>query len=185
MKLPVPLAPLGAVPIEALRAALPDAEDPVWDQFTLRQRMMGHAATRTIAIVWGRIIEGFDTPVIFETETAPEPVRVAAKACGARLAELAGGGTITRLMLVDLPAGAEVQPHRDVAPIITLPRRCHLPVETNDQVSFVVDGTDYRLAAGQAYEFDNTLQHGVANRGTTRRVHLICDIMPLPGQRSE
>jgi hypothetical protein len=178
MKLSVPLAPLGAVPIDAVRAALPDADDPLWDQFTMRQKMMGHEATRSIAVVWGRFIEGIDDPVIFEPDYVPEPLRDAAKQCGERLLELAGPGTITRLLLVDLPAGAEVLPHRDLARIITLPRRCHLPIETNEAVSFVVDGIDHRLDAGQAYEFDNTRKHAVANRGTTRRIHLICDVMP-------
>lgn len=185
MKLAVPLAPLGAVPVGALLAALPAAGDPIWNQFAMRRQMTMHAATRTIAIVWGNLIKGTNDPVIFETDYVPQPLRAAAKACGSALAELVGGGAISRLMLVDLPAGAEVLPHRDIAPIITIPRRCHLPVETNDQVLFVIDGIDHRLEAGQGYEFDNTRQHSVANRGTTRRVHLICDIMPIGGQRGE
>jgi len=183
MKLPVPLAPLGAVPIEALRAVLPDANDPLWDQFAIRQKMMGHEATRSIAIIWGRLIAGFDDPVMFEPDYVPEAVRSAAKECGRRVVELVGTGTITRLVLVDLPAGAEVLPHRDLAPIITMPRRCHVPVETNEFVSFVVDDIDHRLEVGQAYEFDNTRRHAVANRGATRRIHLICDVMPPADQR--
>jgi hypothetical protein len=183
MKLAVPLLPLGAVAIDKLIAALPNATDPIWDHFAMRRQMKMHAATRTIALVWGEMVEGFGDPLIFETEGLPALLRAAATECGRRLAELAGGGTISRLMLVDLPAGAEVLPHRDIAPIITIPRRCHLPVITNDQVSFVVDGIDHRLDAGQGYEFDNTRQHSVANRGSTWRVHLICDIMPPADQR--
>jgi hypothetical protein len=184
MRLTTPLAPLGAVAIDALCAALPGADDSLWDQFSPRRQMTMHAATRTIAFVWVHRIDGFGGPVILETNYAPEPLRAAAKRCGERLVELVGGGTVSRLMLVDLPPGAEVLPHRDLAPIVTIPHRCHVPIETNEQVLFTIDGVDHRLEAGQGYEFDNTREHAVANRGTTRRVHLICDIMPPVGQRS-
>lgn len=181
MKMDVPLAPLGPLPIDRLRAVLPEAEDPIWDQFAMRRKMPMHAATRTIALVWGDMLPGLADPVIFEPEGLPALLRAAAMECAGELVARLGGGTISRLMLVDLPAGAEVLPHRDVAPIITEPRRCHVPVETNDRVSFVIDGTDHHLAAGQAYEVDNTRQHSVANRGDTWRVHLICDVMPQRG----
>lgn len=177
----VPLAPLGALPVERLQAVLPDAGDAIWDQFAMRRTMPMHAATRTIAVVWGDMLPGIAEPVIFEPEGLPVLLRAAAIECANVLVERLGGGTISRLMLVDLPAGAKVLPHRDIAPIITEPRRCHVPVETNDRVSFVIDGVDHHLAAGQAYEVDNTRQHSVANRGDTRRVHLICDVMPQRG----
>ncbi len=181
MKMDVPLAELGPLPVDDLLAVLPGADDELWERFTLRRRMLGHAATKTIAMVWGDTVEGFDEPVIFEPDYAPEPLRAAAKACADQLVVRLGGGRITRLMLVDLPAGAEVVPHRDTKPIIIDPRRCHVPVVTNEAVSFVIDGIDHHLAVGQAYEVDNTREHSVANRGTTRRVHLICDVMPQRG----
>jgi aspartyl/asparaginyl beta-hydroxylase (cupin superfamily) len=56
-------------------------------------------------------------------------------------------------------------------------------VVTNPDVSFVIDDVDHRLAAGRCYEFDNTRPHMVANRGATRRVHLICDVLPPADQR--
>ena len=49
---------------------------------------------------------------------------------------------------------------------------------TNNDVSFFVDGRDYYLEPGIAYESDNTRLHAVHNRSATRRVHLMCDIMP-------
>lgn len=177
MKMDVPLAPLGPLPIGDLLAVLPAAEDPIWDQFAMRRNMKMHAATRTIALIWGDMLPGIAEPVIFEPEGLPTALRAAAMECAAQLVQRVGGGAVSRLMLVDLPAGAEVLPHRDIAPIITDPHRCHVPVVTNDRVSFVIDGTDHHLEAGQAYQVDNTRQHSVANHGEIWRVHLICDVM--------
>ena len=177
----LPLADLGPLPVDDLVAVLPAADDELWERFTMRRHMLGHAETKTIPVIWADKVVGFDAPVVFEPDYASEPLRAAAKACAEQLVARIGGGTITRLMLVDLPAGAEVVPHRDTAPIITDPHRCHVPVLTNEAVSFVIDGIDHHLAAGRAYEMDNTREHSVANRGATRRVHLICDVMPQRG----
>lgn len=36
----------------------------------------------------------------------------------------------------------------------------------------------FHLEPGIAYELDNTRRHSVRNARETRRVHLICDILP-------
>lgn len=183
MKLAAPLVKLFDHPVDDLLAALPPADDSVWDYFSRRQKFPMHAATRTIAFAWSEHWEEEGDPVVFLLDYAPAALRAAAEAYAERLAGEFGGGTVTRLVLVELPAGAKVKRHRDVDPLITLAHRCHVPVETNGDVSFVIGATDHFLAAGHAYEFDNTRPHSVANRGATRRVHLICDILPPADQR--
>jgi aspartyl/asparaginyl beta-hydroxylase (cupin superfamily) len=87
-------------------------------------------------------------------------------------------GKVAKLMLAELAPGGEVTAHKDARPALVMVHRCHLPILTNKDVSFFVDGRDYYLEPGIAYEFDNTRLHAVHNRSATRRVHLMCDIMP-------
>lgn len=182
MKLDAPLVELFDHPVDALLAALPSAEDAMWEKFARRRAMPMHAATRTIAFLWVEDWNGVGEPAVWQFDYAPPALLAAAQACAERLAARFGG-SVSRLMLVDLPAGAAVAEHRDVRPGVTLVHRCHLPVVTNDRVSFTIDGMDHRLEAGRCYEFDNTRKHAVANRGGDWRVHLICDILPPADQR--
>ena len=48
-----------------------------------------------------------------------------------------------------------------------------MPLLTNDDVTFWVDGKPYHFAEGEAVEVNNMGVHAVENRGTTDRIHLI------------
>jgi hypothetical protein len=48
-----------------------------------------------------------------------------------------------------------------------------VPLQTNDRVTFFVDGIGYQFAVGEAVEVNNMGLHAVENRGDTDRVHLI------------
>ena len=183
MKLPAPLVHLFDHPVDALRAALPGEQDAIWEHFAQRRHIPEHRATRTIAEAWIEGWNGTGEPEIWRLDYAPAPLRAAMRACADRLLDHFGGGAVTRLMLVDLRPGGAIARHRDLAPGLTLAHRCHLPVETSADVAFVIDDVDHRLEPGRCYEFDNTRPHSVANRGPTRRVHLICDVLPPAAQR--
>ncbi|MDO7842795.1 aspartyl/asparaginyl beta-hydroxylase domain-containing protein [Sphingomonas immobilis] len=175
MKLEVALREMFAYPIADILAAMPEEGDPVWAQFALRQTAYPvHKATRSIVLHWRG--DGEDGPV-FTFDYAPVALRKAVAACGETIRATLGG-RLLQLMLTELPAGATVQRHVDGAPALVASHRCHLPVLTNDAVSFMIGGVDHHLEAGSVYEFDNTRPHAVFNRGETRRVHLICDVLP-------
>ena len=53
--------------------------------------------------------------------------------------------------------------------------RVHVPVETNPDVEFVLDGQPLELREGEAWYLDLNLPHRVANRGETDRIHLVVD----------
>ena len=88
-------------------------------------------------------------------------------------------GRVVIAVLAELAPGASILPHRDSGPIHTRSHRCHLPIVTKPDVDFVIDGGSFHLAPGRAYEVDNIRGHAVHNRGTERRVHLVCNVMPL------
>lgn len=53
--------------------------------------------------------------------------------------------------------------------------RIHVPVETNPETEFVVDGRRLDLAPGEAWYIDFALPHRIHNRGATDRVHMVLD----------
>jgi hypothetical protein len=84
---------------------------------------------------------------------------------------------VVRVQLADLPPGARITYHRD-SEILAAMHRLHVPITTNDGVSFIIDDQKFSLAEGVLYELNNVLDHAVRNRGDTTRVHLLIDMMP-------
>lgn len=81
-----------------------------------------------------------------------------------------------RVRLLSLHPGAVIGTHRDAlgedgVDVV----RIHVPIVTNDQVSFRVDGQDLALRPGEVWLVDVSRPHSVANHGTTVRVHLVLD----------
>ncbi len=88
------------------------------------------------------------------------------------------GGVITRIQLARLKPGAEIKPHVDQSQMLIAVHRLHLPLITNEHVTFTIDGSTTTMAAGKLYELNNRLRHSVVNNGTADRIHLIIDYLP-------
>ena len=76
--------------------------------------------------------------------------------------------------------GGDLGLHRER--IIAIPKRehdyklrFHLPVVTNPNVRFTMDGKQYIMEAGRVYLFNQSCMHGVSNKGNSMRVHLVWD----------
>lgn len=177
MQLSSALVPLFDHPLADLLAALPPQTSPEWDKHQLRQGFAVQSATRSIMLRWLSNDWRPGEPPLVMRASESGALTDAALAVAGRL-QAYFGGTVAKLFLAELPAGAVIEPHRDKADALTHAHRCHLPVLTNDGAVMTIGDEDFHLAAGTAYEFDNTRRHGVRNGGTGRRVHLICDILP-------
>jgi hypothetical protein len=94
-------------------------------------------------------------------------------------------GAFPRVMLARMAPGGIIHPHRDENPAAKWPHKIHVPLTTNDEVAFLVDGVSYHFAEGEAVEVNNMGVHAVANRGQTDRIHLIFEYydmdQPEPG----
>ncbi len=179
MQLPETMVRLFDYPVADILAHLPPASSPLWDLAQFRQhRYQRHGATRSIVFLWlENTWQPGEAPIVMRGHYASPELTAAVTACAARLSEALGGQPV-KLLLAELAPGGSIAEHTDQPPALTCVHRCHVPIETNDEVIFAVDGHPYRLEAGVAYEFDNTRKHSVENRGATRRVHLLCDVMP-------
>jgi Aspartyl/Asparaginyl beta-hydroxylase len=178
MQLDHPVIHLFDAPVTSIAAAMPDAADPLWDRFGLRQKVFkAHQATRSIVFTWTDMAIG-GKPVVMKPDYSGAALTEAVADYAAQIAARYPDGEIVRLMLAELAVGGEIKRHRDSGEMLTGVHRCHAAIETNPQVRFLIDDEPHSFPVGKAYEVDNTRPHAVINGGNTRRVHLICDIWP-------
>ena len=88
-------------------------------------------------------------------------------------------GAYPRVMLARMAPGGTIHPHRDTNPAAKWPHKIHVPLVTNEQVTFYVDGTGYHFGEGEAVEVNNMGAHAVENRGSSDRIHLIFEYFDL------
>lgn len=82
----------------------------------------------------------------------------------------------TQWMLSVVMPGHSIEPHRDTqAPSWMC--RVHVPLTSNDQSSFVVEGAAHRLWVGEAYKVNTEAEHSVSNYGAIPRIHFMFDVM--------
>ena len=171
---------LGRVDISRLRDAVLALPDSLWDAENAGKpnRFDALDATRHILFRFpARLSDwrtGEDRPLWSEWRHLLEPVLTAATAAYG----YARGG-FPRIMLANMAPGGIIHPHRDTNASAKWPHKIHVPLLTNDQVAFSIDGTTYHFPEGEAVEVNNMATHAVANRGDTNRIHLIFEYYDL------
>jgi hypothetical protein len=165
---------LGPVDIAALKAAVLAIPEAVWDAENAGKPNRFEALDKTRHIVF-RFVDSVrdwrgshDRPAWAEWRALIEPVLQRAVAPYAY-----ANGAFPRVMLARMAAGGEIKPHRDANAAAKWPHKIHVPLLTNDRVTFYVDGVGYHLPEGEAAEVNNMGVHAVKNDGDTDRIHLI------------
>lgn len=69
--------------------------------------------------------------------------------------------------------------HSDVGEFLERCHRIHVPIQTNENVFYWINGRQYNWLRGKSYEFDNTLQHAVFNKSNQYRIHLVINLYKL------
>jgi aspartyl/asparaginyl beta-hydroxylase len=171
---------LGTVDIERLREKVLAIPEDVWDAENASKPNRFGALDATRHIVF-RFVSNFrdwrdsyDGPLWAEWKPLLEPVLAeATKPYGY------AKGAFPRVMLARMAPGGVIHPHRDQNPAAKWPHKIHIPLQTNDDVTFYVDGKGYHFAPGDAVEVNNMGVHAVENRGSTDRIHLIFEYYDL------
>ena len=171
---------LGAIDIAPLREAVLAIPEAVWDMENANKPNRFGALDATRHIIF-RFVSSFsdwrrsdDKPLWAEWRPILEPVLAAATADYGY-----ARGAFPRVMLAKMAPGGVIHPHRDANPAAKWPHKIHVPIQTNENVTFYVDGTGYHFAAGEAIEVNNMGLHAVENRGSSDRVHLIFEYYDL------
>ncbi len=85
-----------------------------------------------------------------------------------------------RVRILKLAPGAGINMHRDIrheAANIAVGRvRLHIPIHTNDRVTFFVGGERIKMSPGRLYYVNFSKPHYVQNEGDTDRLHLVLDL---------
>lgn len=81
-----------------------------------------------------------------------------------------------KAMFARLEAGHEIDEHIDGGGSNLLTHKIHIPVYTNPKAIFSINGQPFHLEAGQAYEVNNIVSHGVVNGGSEDRIHYIFEV---------
>lgn len=83
---------------------------------------------------------------------------------------------ILSVRLLRLGVGAEIKPHRDhELGYENNNFRLHIPITTNENVNFILDGTRLQMLPGECWYTNVNYVHSVSNHGNTNRVHLVID----------
>jgi hypothetical protein len=165
---------LGPVDIFALREAVLATPEEVWDAENASKPNRFEALESTRHIVFRFVSsvrdwrDSFDRPLWTQWRPLIEPVLAQATAPYGY-----ARGVYPRVMLARMAPGGVIQPHRDANPAAKWPHKIHVPLLTNDRVTFTIEGRGYHLPEGEAVEVNNMGVHAVANAGDTDRIHLI------------
>ena len=171
--------PLGEIAVAALADAVARHADGFGD-LDFREKAPGsaHPDTATIYLRMPPILSRW---TIFESlEAVDYPMMQAPefREAVASVARLAGGRT-ARAMIVKLLPRGRIAPHVDEGGYAAATQRFHLPIATNKLAWLESGGELLHLPAGALWWFDKHALHHGGNDGTTDRIHLIVDTLPL------
>lgn len=83
---------------------------------------------------------------------------------------------LTSARLLALGAGAAIKTHSDYRLAHEDGEvRLHVPLITDPEVEFILDGRPVELAAGDCWYLNLNLPHSAANRSSRPRIHLVVD----------
>lgn len=84
---------------------------------------------------------------------------------------------IESVRLMKLSAGSRIKEHADFGLDFEQgSARLHIPIHTNDEVDFRLNGARVILREGECWYLRLTDPHSVVNNGKTDRVHLVIDV---------
>lgn len=89
-----------------------------------------------------------------------------------------GIGDFKRILLVRLKKGCKIKAHVDDGYSLILCNRTHIPIVTNENVLFNVDGETKNLREGEIWEIANQKIHSVNNNSDIDRIHMVIDYLP-------
>jgi hypothetical protein len=165
----------GKIDVSGFKKIIKEA-DLDWDKFDFRQKRGDtHKETKSIPIIFD---ESFSLSKFTLTENYPIFKEEILKLEQYLLDAINEDGYIFRAIIVNLPAGKSIPPHKDSGASLVVPRRIHIPIDTNSKCFFTVGEVSKSMKEGEIWEINNDKKrHSVENGGDTDRIHLIVDFL--------
>lgn len=150
-----------------------------WEEDQTRQNAAPDVHNETNAIVVREISNSWSKGEPFEPNTVTSDQRLLDLIDPIiKDHELMYDGIVGKVVFIKLPAGGRVNDHYDNGDYLSMVRRHHVPILTNELVKFRVANNVVNMKPGECWEINNSKMHGVVNLGSTDRVHMLFDIMP-------
>lgn len=159
--------------VSNLKQLLESADTSIWNRNHFIDRRQ---ETQAIVYVWTEHTDDLFTNIKTLIPTNNDPITKEVWEIANKIASCYNEPIITRLQLAKLKVGAGIGLHGDIKGFC-LTHRVHLPIKTNKDCIFQLDGTDYNFIGGRVIEINNQRLHKVDNNGSEDRIHLICDIL--------
>jgi len=166
---------VGKISISNTKSFIDCLNDIEWDEDKIRQTLFDvHKHTQTIPILW-------DLESLSKIEVAKETkyFEIFKQKClsdiKSKLLNFYGRGTILRIIFTKLKKHKEILPHVDSGEGLEKSKRIHIPIITNENVLFYVNGEEKNMKIGEMWEINNQRLHSVKNNSNHDRVHLIVD----------
>jgi len=174
---PETIRELGPVDITAIKALVGRISENVWTTEDAHKENKFACFHDTQHIIF-RFIEGlrdhrvfYSNPIwlVWQAQLLPLFDRVVAP-YGLR------SSVYPKVMLAKLAAGEAIDRHTDGAGANLFTHKIHIPLQTNENVLFMVQDQTFHLQEGHAYEVNNIVPHAAENRSATDRIHLIFEV---------
>jgi len=162
---------IGTFDTAGLATKISSLTDEDWKDFDYRQNTFpAHKETLTVPLLFDDNFDSYPTECKFFNLFADEITEV-----HKFFTQHYGTGRFARLILVKLLANSEITPHYDQGSSLRQGLRHHIPIITNDKVSFQISKDIKNLKVNEVWEINNQRLHGVKNESSYDRVHLIAD----------
>ena len=165
---------IGKVDVSSWKEKVKTFSNDDWEEFDFRQKTFSvHKDTRTIPII-------FDEDFIPKNEYTKtkwydlfsDEIKVLEK----KFKNYYGFGNFSRIILVKQLSNTSIDPHIDSGKTLNVGCRVHIPIDTNENVIFIIDGEEKNMKEGEMWEINNREKmHSVSNNSEFDRVHLIID----------
>lgn len=165
---------LGAVDVAPLQAQVARLSEKVWDQENDAKENKFDVFHQTRHIIFRFTPsnrdprEHYSTPIWMVWQPILLPmmegitVQYGHKTC-----------EFSKIMLARLSANAVIDRHVDGAESNLVTHKVHVPLQSNPGAVFYIGDHQRHLEVGRAYEVNNIAPHGVENKGSQDRIHLI------------
>lgn len=167
---------LSKIDVSDLKNRIKELPNEIWDEHTLRQTLfVPHKHTQTLEIMWD--MDSLQTNKIGKIHSNYYKLDMELFLNKIKpIYELNyGKGYFVRVLLVKLKSNTNIATHVDNGESLVNCKRTHIPIITNELVTFTINGETKYLSEGEIWEIDNTKEHSVDNDSDEDRIHLIVD----------
>lgn len=178
---------LGQIDISRLASEILDQPQALWDcDDHLKHKIAGNRQTQSLfleAITTQEFIDIIKQRKLSQTDVTRYSAfdvlhKVVQPIVDYALSHYPSGGVVLCVQLARMMPGAKIDAHTDHSPLLRSSYRLHVPIVTNEDVDFFVDGELIKMQEGNLYCLNNRVPHWVENRSEHARTHLIIDYLP-------